>query len=187
MTSLVLQPTDTAQWHALVAEAQQASQHHLDEPLESYLVFMLMRFAERPDLAARAMALEFLEAQPEGSQQPDRLRDVGDKCLLFSGLFPQLAEKRLVRVSYFVRLGRTAYHQLADLVDRETDRLYGQLADAFVPVMDVLQAMRGLSGEPVLSPLAAAELWSDTGSRMACQTLGVASTGMPIPGDKNHH
>ncbi len=187
MTSLVLQPTDTAQWHALVAEAQQACRHHLDEPLESYLVFMLMRFAGRPDLAARAMALEFLEAQPEGSQQPDRLRDVGDKCLLFSGFFPQLAEKRLVRVSYFVRLGRTAYHQLAALVDRETDRLYGQLAEAFVPVMDVLQAMRGLSGVPVLSPLAAAELWADTGGRVAYQALGEASAGIPVAGNKQHH
>ena len=188
MTTLVLQPTDTAQWHALVAEAQLACQHTLGEPLESYLVFMLMRFTERADLVARAMALEFLDAQTDSSQQPDRLRDVGDKCLLFSGFFPQLAEKRLVRVSYFVRLGRSAYHQLAHLVDRETDQLYGRLAQAFVPVMDVLQAMRGLSGEPALGPLAAAELWADTGSRVAFQTLGEASNGLPAPADSrgNH-
>jgi hypothetical protein len=181
MTTLVLQPTDTAQWHALVAEAQQACQHNLDEPLESYLVFMLMRFTERADLVARAMALEFLDAQTDGSQKPDRLREVGDKCLLFSGFFPQLAERRLVRVSYFVRLGRSAYRQLATLVDRETDQLYAHLAEAFVPVMDVLQAMRGLSGKPVLGPLAAAELWVDTGSRVAFRTLGEVTSGLPAP------
>ena len=180
MTSLVLQPTDTAQWHALVAEAQQACHHNLTESIESYLVFMLMRFTGRPDLVARAMALEFLDAQGEGSRQPDKLRDVGDKCLLYSGFFPQLAERRLVRVSYFVRLGRSAYRQLATLVDRESDRLYGQLSEAFVPVMDVLQAMRGLSGKPVLDPLAAAELWADTGSRMAFQTLGETSDAIPV-------
>ena len=54
MKSLVLQPTDTAQWHALVAEAQHACQHTLTETLESYLVFMLMRFTGRHDLVARA-------------------------------------------------------------------------------------------------------------------------------------
>lgn len=183
MTTLVLQPTDTAQWHTLVAEAQQACQRTLDEPLESYLVFMLMRFTERADLVARAMALEFLDAQTDATRQPDQLRDVGDKCLLFSGLFPQIAEKRLVRVSYFVRLGCSAYNQLANLVDRESDQLYGRLARAFVPVMDVLQAMRGLSGEPALGPLAAAELWADTGSRMAFRTLGEASSGLPAPAD----
>ena len=138
---------------------------------------------ERADLVARAMALEFLDAQTDNSRQPDLLRDVGDKCLLFSGFFPQLAEKRLVRVSYFVRLGRSAYNRLATLVDRETDQLYGRLAEAFVPVMDVLQAMRGLSGEPVLGPLAAAELWADTGSRVAFRTLGEASNGFPVATD----
>lgn len=188
MSTLVLQPTDTAQWHALVAEAQQACCHSLDEPLESYLVFMLMRFTGRADLVARAMALDFLDAQTERNRQPDRLREVGDKCLLFSGFFPQIAEKRLVRVSYFVRLGRSAYQQLANLVDREADSLYARLADAFVPVMDVLQAMRGLSGEPVLGPLAAAELWADTGGRVAFRTVGEASDGLPAPAESrgNH-
>jgi hypothetical protein len=93
-----------------------------------------------------------------------------------------VAEKRLVRVSYFVRLGRSAYHQLATLLDPKSDCLYAQLADAFVPVMDVLQAMRGLSGQPVLGPLAAAELWADTGSRAAYQTLAGTTTATPIAG-----
>ncbi len=83
MKSFVLQPTDTAQWHALVNDAQQAAQRNLDEAIESYLVFMLMRFAERPELAAKIMALEFLNAQTRDGQQHDKLRDVGDQCLLF--------------------------------------------------------------------------------------------------------
>lgn len=180
MKPLVLQPTDVAQWHALVAEAQAACQLSLDEVLESYLVFLLMRFAERPDLARRVMALEFLEAQRQDAHQADRLRDVGDHCLLFSGLFPQLAEARLVRVSYFVRIGRSAYDQLAVLLDRKRDQLYGRLADAFVAVMDVLHAMRGLGGEPVLRPLAAAELWADTGSRSAYGEILANCNGLPM-------
>ncbi len=180
MTSLVLEPTEKAQWHALVTEAQLACQRNLDEPLESYLVFMLMRFTGEADLAARAMALEFLEAQLASSQNNEKLRDVGDKCLLFSGLFPQLAERRLVRVSYFVRLGRSAYQQLAQRVDQQADSLYTRLAEAFVPVMDVLQAMRGLSGRAVLGPLAAAELWADTGSRMALRAFAETSDGLPV-------
>ena len=180
MTSLVLQPTDTAQWHALVADAQQACHQQLDEALESYLVFLLMRFTGRPEMAAKLMALEFLEAQKESPLRTDMLRDVGDQCLLFSGLFPQIAERRLVRVSYFVNIGRTAYDQLASMVDRSNNRLYTRLAEAFVGVMDVLQAMRGLSGEPVLQPLAAADLWQDTGSRSAFRSLTEASDALPV-------
>lgn len=180
MKSLVLQPTEVAQWHALVNEAQAVCHQSLGEAIESYLVFMLMRFCGQPEMAQKIMAMEFLEAQGKDSQQPCRLRDVGDQCLLFSGLFPQLAEKRLVRVSYFVAIGRTAYDQLGSLVDRQSERLYHHLAETFVGVMDVLQAMRGLSGEPALTPLLAAELLSDTGSQVARQTLADCSGGMPV-------
>ena len=180
MTTLVLQPTDLAQWHALVSEAQLACDRNLEEPLESYLVFLLMRFADRPELARKIMALEFLRAQQANSQQIGSLRDVGDQCLLFSGLFPQIAEKRMVRVSYFVNIGRSAYGQLSSLVDRQSECLFSNLAGGFVAIMDVLHAMRGLSGAPALQPLAAAELWVDTGSRSAWDTL-TESGHLPAP------
>ncbi len=182
MTTLVLQPTDLAQWHALVAEAQQACDCNLEESLESYLVFLLMRFADRPELARKIMALEFLQAQQTDPRQADNLRDVGDQCLLFSGLFPQIAEKRMVRVSYFVNIGRSAYGQLSSLVDRQGERLFSNLAGGFVAIMDVLHAMRGLSGTPALQPLAAAELWADTGSRSAWDTLTEAGS---LPGSRH--
>jgi hypothetical protein len=186
MSSLVLQPTDLAQWHALVSEAQAACEHHLDETIESYLVFLLMRFVERPELAQKIIALEFLEAQRASGQQTDILRDVGDQCLLFSGLFPKIAERRMVQVSYFVHIGRTAYDQLGTLVDHKCERMFSRLADGFVRVMDVLQAMRGLSGQPVLDPLTAAELWAETGSQSAYREIVRQSDGLPVPTDRDN-
>ena len=172
MTSLVLHPTDVAQWHALVGEAQAATERRLDETLESYLVFLLMRFADQPQMTERIMALDYLEAVAgETLGQRDKLRDVGDQCLLFSGLFPQIAERRRVKVSYFVRLGRSAYDQLAVLADRKSEQLYTSLAHAFVAVMDVLHAIRALNGTPALTALQASQLWADTGSRVAYATL----------------
>ena len=46
--------------------------------------------------------------------------------------------------------------------------------------MDVLQAMRGISGEPVLGPLAAAELWCDTGSRGAGRMVSELTGSLPV-------
>ena len=48
MKSLILHPTDIAQWYALVNEAQVASQLNLTENTESYLVFLLQRFSQTP-------------------------------------------------------------------------------------------------------------------------------------------
>lgn len=166
MSRIVLNPTSTAQWHALVGEAQQSLACRLDEELESYLVFLLMRFADRPHMFSRVIALDFLDSQQvAGNERQLRLRDVGDHCLLFSGLFPRLAERRRVRLSYFVDLGRSAYLQISETRNEDTDAhsLFMRLAREFVQLMDVLQSMRSANDDP-LSPLQAFELWDDTGS-----------------------
>lgn len=184
MSELVLHPTSTAQWHSLVSEAEAAAHCQLDETLESYLVFTLMRFCQRPDLAASVMALEFLEGlQKTGLAQHDSLRDVGDKCLLVSGLFPQTARRRQVSVAYFVDLGRSAYQQLHE----KAHAIYGQLALDFVPMMDVLQALRGLDPDAeALNLLESYHLWEKSGSEQALkQVRGQVATDKALI--KNEH
>jgi hypothetical protein len=182
METLVLHPTSTAQWHALVNEAQNAADTRLDEDLESYLVFLLMRFVGQPQLTSRVLALEYLEGLlAMGRQRRERLRDVGDVCLLYSGLFPQMATRRRVRISYYVDLGRAAYRELGQKL--ESGRFYVHLAQAFVSLMDVMQAMRALQNRgPALHPLEAFELWEDTGSASARRTLRAFTGGLPVRG-----
>ena len=183
MRTLVLEPTETAQWHMLVTEAAASCDCRLDEGLESYLVFLLMRFAGRPELAASVMALEYLRGMLSlGRLRHEHLRDVGDKCLLYSGLFPRRAERRRVRISYFVDLGQAAYRQLALAPTHAGADLYARLSATFVLLMDVLQAMRGL-GDAGLDPLHTLELWNDTGSRRAYQALRRMTDATPVPGD----
>jgi hypothetical protein len=188
MTRLILEPTSVAQWQVLVQEAQAACNCNLDETLESYLVFLLMRFADRPHCTARIMAEDFLNScSAQGGDRIDRLRDVGDHCLLFSGLFPQLAERRLVRISYYVNIGRSSYRQLADVLDRGWARVYGNLSEAFIVLMDVLHAMRSLGGQTLLTPIQALELWQETGSQRCYRQLCGDSGTIPTPGsDANH-
>jgi hypothetical protein len=187
MENLVLHPTSMAQWLALVHDAETAAAHRLDEELESYLVFLLMRFAGQPQVTARVLALEYLDGLLAGGRErKDRLRDVGDVCLLYSGLFPQMAARRRVRLSYFVQLGRTAYRELSDRLERGFAQVYLNLAHGFVPLMDVLQAMRTLPrGTPVLQPLEAFELWEDTGSSSARRSLRAVTDAVPVAGYKN--
>lgn len=189
MSELLLHTSATEEWLSLVHEAETASAHHLDEEMQSYLVFLLIRFTERPELAASILAVEYLEGmRAMGRSAQDQLRNVGDKCLLYSGLFPQRAERRRVKVSYFVELGRSAYQQLSERLERDTADMYQRLASTFVSLMDILQTMRAL-GTPAarLDPLRAFELWQDTGSRTALKTLEQSTEGTPlvIPGDDN--
>lgn len=144
MKRLILHPTDISQWHALVNEAQASTRLILNENTESYLVFLLMRFSQGPKLIESVVALDFLESMRQPRPlQVELLRDVGDKSLLFCGLFPGIAEKRHVSLSYFSDMGQAAYLTVGELQGNQTADLYFQLSAQFVTLQQILQAMRG--------------------------------------------
>lgn len=182
MESLVIQPSATAQWHALVGEAEQACATRLGEELESYLVFLLMRYTDSPEIASSVLALDYLHSmEAVGHLRETQLREVGDKCLLYSGLFPARAERRRVNSSYYVKLGMGAYAALATALAQLKAKLFEDLSQQFVKLMDVLQTMRELGkGQPCLQPLQAMELWTETGSAHALQNLAQYTNASPV-------
>lgn len=144
MQPLILHPTDISQWQALVNEAQVATRLILNENTESYLVFTLMRFSQGPELIESVVAMDFLESwQKPRQMQLELLRDVGDKSLLFCGLFPGMAERKHVSLSYFSDLGQAAYLTAGELHEDTFGELYLQLSDEFLRLQQILQAMRG--------------------------------------------
>ncbi|MCP0912799.1 MULTISPECIES: hypothetical protein [Legionella] len=143
MKKLILHPTDISQWHALVNEAQAATHVILTENTESYLVFLLMRFSQTTHLLESVIALDFLESmRMGGKRQLELLRDVGDKSLLFCGLFPGMAKKRHVSLDYFTDMGQAAYLTVGELQESQSAALYFQLSEQFSNMKLILQAMR---------------------------------------------
>ncbi len=172
MSTIELQPTSEAHWHAMVCEAEALSQHQLGVEVQSYLVFLLQRFLNKAEIGARPLAIGYLEGLAEtGRQQYRLLREVGDVSLLHAGLFPLRARRRRVSISYYVSLGQGAYYQLHQHTPHGQGGLYASLCKSFVEAMDVLQTMRSLDGEPLLDALGAYELGSHTGSRQARRQL----------------
>lgn len=181
MSRIILTSSSTAQWHKLVHDGELASDIRLGEELESYLVFLLMRYLEKPELMSRIMALEFIQGlESTGQLKQEQLRDVGDSCLLFSGFFPKIADKRRVNVSYYVGIGQTAYHYLAESCQQKMSELFHKIGDGFIRLMDVLQAIRSLEKINLLSPLEAYDLWQTTGSTQAYKSLQSVTMSVPI-------
>lgn len=182
MQNLVLQPTEKAQWHSLIQEAEHACHIQLGEELQSYLVFLLMRYTQAPQLAESVLAVEYLTSlEVSGKLGEVKLSEVGDKCLLYSGLFPQRAEQKRVRISYFVHLGESAYSVLANSLATVRAAIYANLSAHFVVLMDILQTTRELSeNATTLQPLQAIELWNDTGSPRARAVLARYTTATPV-------
>ncbi len=142
MSQLILHPTDISQWHALVHEAQASTRLILPENTESYLVFLLMRFMQSPELAESILAIDFLNSMQEvGTRQLELLREVGDKSLLLSGLFPGIAEKRHVQPRYFTDMGQAAYLTVSELEVDEEAALFYELSHQFKQLKDILRAL----------------------------------------------
>lgn len=146
MSKLILYPTDTCQWHALVNEAQAETQLVLNEETESYLVFLLMRFSQSIDWVESVIGLDFLKSMHATlPRQVELLRDVGDKSLVFSGLFPEIATRRHVQLEYYTEMGRGAYLTASELQSNESSELYYQLSAQFLNLQNILHALRNPS------------------------------------------
>lgn len=126
-------------WVELVREAEQRARTRLDEPVESYLVFLLQRHQRDSVLAGRILALEWLDGLERiGQDRADVLRDVGDRCLLVAGLFPRLAQRRRVTPAYYAAIGQAAYAAVAEATRAGYAELFRQLAQAFEAMRRVL-------------------------------------------------
>ena len=87
MEELLVGRTETETWKTLIQEASTLCHQSLAVDLESYLVFLLMRFIKRPELVSSVLALEYLHAHEIETRRSAALQQVGDKCLIFAGLF----------------------------------------------------------------------------------------------------
>jgi len=172
MDAIITRGTATESWQSLVHSAGECCNQALDEDLESYLVFMLMRHTENARLADTILATQYLQGmQSGGHSRIQRLQEVGDQCLLFSGFFPKRSERRLVKVHYYVDLGRSAYSHISEKMKRDYAQLYERLSEQFVVLMDILQAMRTIHNGYVLDSRSFLEFACECGSQRAERLL----------------
>ncbi len=169
----VLGNTPMALWYQIIHDAESTCAIALQQELESYLVLLLMRYMDKPLMVKKIMALELLQAmKTTPAKRGQMFQEIGDCCLIFSGLFPKLAEKRLVKIGYFVRIGRSAYSTISE----DRNDLYSKLAANFVSLMDVLQSIK----KHDLLPIEAYDLWNETRSQRALSQLQQYTSAVPF-------
>lgn len=172
--SLLTNTTPLGLWQDVITSAKLRCEINLHQELETYLINLLVQYTDKPDIPQQIMATAFLEAmQLKNNARNVGLQQVGDQCLIYAGLFPHLAEKRNVKLSYFVDMGRAAY----SAVSKHDNDLFGHLALQFVLLMDVLQSIRP---QAQMSPLEAYTQWSELGSQYAFMILKQYSKAIPI-------
>jgi hypothetical protein len=107
-----------------------------------YVVRLLAGYVSGRDDAAfdgQPLGIRLVHAlRAEGAAQREGLRSVGDASLFVAGFFSDSLQRRLVDSDYYIALGANAYGRLAgDDHDAFAD-VFGEMADKFVPLVDVL-------------------------------------------------
>jgi hypothetical protein len=107
-----------------------------------YVVRLLAGYVSARDDAAfdgQPLGIRLAHAlRAEGAAQREGLRSVGDASLFVAGFFSDSLQRRLVDSDYYIALGANAYGRLAgDDHDAFAD-VFGEMADKFVPLVDVL-------------------------------------------------
>lgn len=150
MNVLHSERTIIAEWCALVDDAMLECGHSIDEVIKHYLVITLDHYSTDCQLSSVVVAIDFLQGlETVGRLSYVQLRQVGDRCLLLAGLFPDRAYKKNVTERYYVNIGRQAYDVLAHVpVKTIYDvKLYQKLSDEFLYLTMLLKAMRNLKSK----------------------------------------
>ena len=114
MATIKTGPTEIAQWHSVILDAQAQTGIYLPESIEHYIVLTLHTYTKDTSLITAVMAIEFLNAiENTASIKLNKLRQVGDHCLIISGLFPERTKRKNVSPEYFENIGKEAYYNLS--------------------------------------------------------------------------
>ena len=148
-----IQPSAASQWYELVKETQHQTGLFFDDHIESYLILTLDKFMLDKTLMDTPIAIDFLKSiQVTSSQSNHKLRKVGDRCLIISGLFPERASKINLSVSYYIDIGQQAYLTLAERSNIKFDpELFQNLGLKFLDIKEVLNAMRLVAANRILN------------------------------------
>lgn len=152
-----------------VEAAMQRQRVHASEWTVYYVVNLLASFIAQPQVQGpepdAALGVQLARAlTTDGGRRREDLRRVGDASLFVAGFFGDSFQRRLVDVDYYISLGGFAYGRLAaEDADAFSD-VFGELAEKFVPVVDVLSDISDRSRATNRDVLRLYERWLRTGS-----------------------
>jgi len=107
---------------------------------EFYLVNLLSEYAHAP-LQDEPLALRLSTAATAlPDERARQLREIGDQSLYVSGFFSDSLSRSLVDVDYYIRIGGTAYGQLArmQMCGRAAGPVFVELSGKFPQFVEVL-------------------------------------------------
>lgn len=134
---------ETAHWHALIGKAEYWAHNLLPYGVEDYLVRLFMRF-EQQEIKNSCN----IEDISDATSPEEKLRRLGDQCLLLCGFYPEASDEYGIALDEFISMGSDAYQKLAAREDDEDGLICNYLAINFGQIVELLSYIGNFTGEP---------------------------------------
>ena len=132
--------TDSS-WYDLLVEAQKETSIFLPPSLEHYVSLLLKHYLSRLDFFEEPIGIELLACATK-TVPLIQYQDVGDRCLIISGLFPDLVVRKNVSQGYLKKIGKSAYYQVSLQSDKTIQPLFFHLYTQFEEISTILGHFR---------------------------------------------
>jgi hypothetical protein len=176
-------------FHEILTAALRSEHVKVKDATEYYLVHLLCNYTSA-QLNPEPLGMKL--AQAAGAEPSERVRllqEVGDTALTTSGLFGESLTRRTISIDYYVRLGRTAYSQLATtprLLSALLREVCDELAERFPNLVEVLVSLRSNINLCVPDDVVKLyERWQSTGSSYLEHRLRMS--GVLLPRTRTSH
>ena len=198
-SGLTLDTTPESFFFELVREAIDHQKVKVQPETEFYVVKLLNRFIFSESLYTKNtdggmddqplafLYKEAIEAEVMTAQK-SLFQNVGDISLFKAGFFQESLSRSLVDLDYYIGLGGSAYRNAAQRSeDKHFRNLFGELADQFGTVVDVLSEVSEQTTVTKTEQdlLRLYEMWSRTGSERAARAL--TRTGIKLQKEPKKH
>ncbi|ADR18381.1 hypothetical protein [Calditerrivibrio nitroreducens] len=105
-----------SEFYDIVSEKEKNVNIELSDYSKLYLMNLLKGLIEKNDFFYKdiigndALAEAFMKALSEEIlKKVQKIKAVGDLCLIYSGLFPDMLNRKLVDIDYFIQLGKVSF------------------------------------------------------------------------------
>jgi hypothetical protein len=148
-----------------------------------YIVRLLASYVSRGADDAEPLGVRLARALAAGGRpERDHLRQIADQALFVAGFFGDSLQRRAVDLDYYITVGGLAYGRLAGNDDDAFAEVFGELAEKFVPVVDVLSDISDRACGSNRDVLRLYERWLHTGSKRDQARL--VERGLSIPASR---
>ena len=104
------------------------------EDIETYIIALLSSYVDKTNfLPEQSFAEAYFKLTHKSSYSA---KELGDTCLILSGVFPEYGEKTGLNKSYYKNIGKSSYEQASRILNRE---LFYMLYIHFDPISQFIR------------------------------------------------